>query len=772
MSCLLAAGSTQAQFPGFPSPFPDPLKATAKAAPAAPAETREQAAERLRRLLAEVEAERAAPAPAPPGIGEGEIADLADARSALVNAYEVQLATLEQVERARAARATAEAQARDWRGFDDKPPYSILFLDELRDAAEAARQRLATTERALAHLQAEAARNVADGRTGEETLRRLQEAYERAQGAQREQAAWRRSLAEVRLRLLGSRAAVTQQLIRYQNEEAATRQAEIDLLQKKIAAAAAAFEFTEGDLAKAKERLATQSAAVRAERRALAGRLGPREKERAAAEQALAALRERGDARPEALRVAEARLRAAETWVATLRMEGELLDGLAQLDDDLARAWDARRVATVATGADARREGAERLRTTALRLARWRGYVENLVDTQKARIADATAAAARADVPPGVLRHEQDAIVALQQGAAAYERVRVALAGTLRTLERWRGELDARDGAPRGASERLADRWSALKAGVNAIWTFELFAVEDTAIVDGQEVKASRGVTVGKSIGAFLVFAVGYWFAAVFARRVERGLVARGFDPRRVRNYRRWLLIAVAGLLALFTLNVARIPLTVFAFLGGALAIGVGFGTQTIIRNFISGLILLAERRIQIGDIIEVDGVTGTVTAVDLRSSTVLGFDGVETAVPNATLLENKVTNWTHSDKRVRRTVKVGVAYGSPLREVADILDECAKRHGVVLEDPPPVVVLEDFGADALVFALYFWVELRTGVSAMQVASDLRFMIAKRFAETGIEIAFPQRDVHLDASKPLRVEIAAPPALAGRRAAA
>jgi small-conductance mechanosensitive channel len=107
----------------------------------------------------------------------------------------------------------------------------------------------------------------------------------------------------------------------------------------------------------------------------------------------------------------------------------------------------------------------------------------------------------------------------------------------------------------------------------------------------------------------------------------------------------------------------------------------------------------------------------------------------------------------------VRRTVKVGVAYGSPLREVADILEECAKRHGVVLNDPPPLVIFEDFGNDALMFALYFWVELRPTTSAMQVASDLRFMIAKRLDEAGIVIAFPQRDVHLDAATPLRIEL-------------
>jgi len=134
------------------------------------------------------------------------------------------------------------------------------------------------------------------------------------------------------------------------------------------------------------------------------------------------------------------------------------------------------------------------------------------------------------------------------------------------------------------------------------------------------------------------------------ARQIERWLVRRGMNRERVRTFRRWSVAVMSFALVLLTLNLARIPLSVFAFLGGALAIGVGFGTQTIIKNFISGMILLVERRVQIGDVIEIDGVEGTVTTVDLRSSTVRSGDGRETLVPNSVLLEHKVTNWTLSN--------------------------------------------------------------------------------------------------------------------------
>jgi len=172
-------------------------------------------------------------------------------------------------------------------------------------------------------------------------------------------------------------------------------------------------------------------------------------------------------------------------------------------------------------------------------------------------------------------------------------------------------------------------------------------------------------------------------------------------------------------------------------------------------------MILLVERRVQIGDVIEIDGVEGTVTTVDLRSSTVRSGDGRETLVPNSVLLEHKVTNWTLSDRKVRRGIRVGVAYGTSMRDAAEKIEDCAKRHGNVLKDPPPQVLFEDFGDSAQVLTLYFWVEVSDKIGATQVASDLRFMIDKRLADDGIVIAFPQRDVRVDPSRPIRIEMIA-----------
>src|SRR4029077_15107707 len=163
---------------------------------------------------------------------------------------------------------------------------------------------------------------------------------------------------------------------------------------------------------------------------------------------------------------------------------------------------------------------------------------------------------------------------------------------------------------------------------------------------------------------------------------------------------------------------------TVFAFAGGALAIGLGFGMQTMLKNFVSGLILLFERPFRVGDVLEVSGQRGTVTEIGLRASVLQLWDGIETLIPNSSLLENNVSNWTYSNRKVRFSITVGVAYGSDTRRVIQLLGEVAERHGVVEKDPKPQVLFTDFGESALIFELRFWVDVIKANSA-QVASDL-----------------------------------------------
>lgn len=327
-------------------------------------------------------------------------------------------------------------------------------------------------------------------------------------------------------------------------------------------------------------------------------------------------------------------------------------------------------------------------------------------------------------------------------------------------LMRWLEEEDLRtEGLTAG--ERALGWFGATDDWLKAAWNFELFAVEDTIVVDGRTITGSRGITVAKVVRAILIVIIGYALIAFFTRFAMQLAVRRGrMEETSARIARKWVLAVTLVILLLLALDVVKIPLTAFAFLGGAIAIGAGFGMQTLLKNLISGVMLLMERPFKPRDIVEVGGIRGEVTDINVRSCTIRDVNGIETLVPNSTFLEQNVTNWTLSSRKVRYALNIGVGYGSPVRRVSELLMEVADRHNLVLKDPAPEVLFMDFGDSALMFTLYVWIEVGPGRRGGNVVlSDLRFMIDTSFAEHGIEIPFPQRDVHLDASEPLPVRV-------------
>jgi small-conductance mechanosensitive channel len=762
---LVFASAALAQIPGIPSLSPPKVETPPKTDAG---ETTEQRLARVRKLLDETrERSDQSPPAVPPGILPRETSEWRDAQLKLAVAYDIQLRALDGLQRARATRKDAEARERDWTGFDAPPPYSILRVDELREAADVARDRVSLIEAGIAQLKLDAERAQADLRRAEEDLRRAEENLTSASAPEdNARATWRRDLARLKARAAGAAATAASLLTEFRSDELAARRAELRLLERQIVVASQDAKFAESDLAAARKRLDDKVTELRRELVGVESTAGQRLRERDASKAALTRVQDNPTATEAQRAAADARADAAEAWVGASRDQADALRGMIVLGEEGSALWTARYTALHGSDAEARRIASEKLREFAQRVARWRAYAESLVRESRSRLGEVEARLSEAGPSPDVVRYQQDELAARRAALLGNERLHSALDGASRQLDRWVGDVGAVR-AQRDLRTRLVDAWLVLRDTLQRIWNFEIFSVEDTTVSDGQTITISRGVTVGKSVGAFLVFLLGYWAIAAIARRIEKRVVAQGFDAPRVRTTKRWVLALSAFVLAVLTLNLAHIPFTVFAFLGGALAIGVGFGTQTIIKNFISGMLVLMERQVQVGDIVQVDNVTGTVTEVNLRSSTVRGFDGVETIVPNSALLENKVTNWTHSDRKVRRVVKVGVAYGSPVREVGDILLESAKRHGLVLAEPAPLVIFEDFGDNAMVFALYFWVDLGPTVNSQQVMSDLRFMIEKRFGESGIVIAFPQRDVRLDASKPLRVEVVPPAPIPG-----
>jgi len=228
-------------------------------------------------------------------------------------------------------------------------------------------------------------------------------------------------------------------------------------------------------------------------------------------------------------------------------------------------------------------------------------------------------------------------------------------------------------------------------------------------------------------------------------------------------------------LVATFTmmsLRLANVPLTAFTFLGGAIAIGVGFGSQNVVNNFISGLILLAERPVRVGDVIQVEGFTGSVTQIGPRSTHVTTANNVVIVLPNSKLLEGTVVNWTLSDDRIRTKIVAGVSYGSRTRDVEQLMLTAARKHENVLQDPAPMVVFAEFGDNALQFELHFWIALNSGTNRSEVESDIRFEIDELFRTTGIVMAYPQRDVHLNVLRPVEIRMVEGPSDRNRTRAA
>jgi len=292
--------------------------------------------------------------------------------------------------------------------------------------------------------------------------------------------------------------------------------------------------------------------------------------------------------------------------------------------------------------------------------------------------------------------------------------------------------------------QRIAQWWQQ----VTGVWSYVLVTVEGSPI------------TVGKVVAALLLLVLGAWMSRrlsrLFARRVLRRFKLEEGAVAALQTLTFYLLLLAFFLWALRLVN---IPLTVFTFLGGAVAIGVGFGSQNIVNNFMSGLILIAERPVRVGDLIDIDGTYGRVETIGPRSTRIRSGDNTHVILPNSTLLESKVLNWTLSDNVIRTNMDVGVAYGSDVGEVKRRLKQALAESERVLEEPPSEILFIDFGDNALLFRALFWTQVNMPLDQQRAQSEVRFRVDELFREAEIVIAFPQRDVHFDAAAPLEVRV-------------
>lgn len=271
-------------------------------------------------------------------------------------------------------------------------------------------------------------------------------------------------------------------------------------------------------------------------------------------------------------------------------------------------------------------------------------------------------------------------------------------------------------------------------------------------------------ISVSSILLALAIFVIGALVTRAIQRWLDQRLLPHTSLDTGIRNSLRtgfgYLGLVVAAAVGISYLG---LDLSNLAIVAGALSVGIGFGLQSVVNNFVSGLILLAERPIKVGDWIVVGGEEGYVSKISVRSTQIETFDRATVIVPNSDLISGVVKNWMHSDRMGRVRVPVGVAYGSDANRVRAVLLACAEAHPAVLRTPAPVVYFMDFGSSSLDF------ELRAYIgnvdSALSVRSDLRFAVLEALREAGVEIPFPQQDLHLRDIDRLEK------ALAGRNAA-
>lgn len=245
-------------------------------------------------------------------------------------------------------------------------------------------------------------------------------------------------------------------------------------------------------------------------------------------------------------------------------------------------------------------------------------------------------------------------------------------------------------------------------------------------------------------LGVLLVYLTGKIRLWITERVLARANVDVGVRQA-IGSIIRYSFIAVGFAIILQT---AGIDLSALTVLAGALGIGVGFGLQNITNNFISGLIILFERPIKVGDRIDVGGVTGDVVEISPRATTVVTNDNIAVIVPNSEFISSKVTNWSYTNRDVRLNFPVGVAYKSDAEQVRRALLEVAAAHPGVLPQPQADVLLQEFGDNSINFILRVWTRRHTTTPGV-LRSDLNYAILKKFQEEHIEIPFPQRDLHI-----------------------
>jgi potassium-dependent mechanosensitive channel len=694
-----------------------------------------------------------------------EVAEWRRLNFELIYLIEGHLNALQDLKEIRKANDDRAVERNEWQGFAEKPPFPVSFLEHLYDAIK---------DKQFERNMVDARREISEGQL-REYLKDLEHAgaelrlAEERIAAEKEEenvgrALWQRDLAMHRYELAeaGALSLETQRLVL--GEYLSGLRVYIPFLERRYELAASASPLSRADLDGKLQELESP-------RKNLNEQLNRALGEEEAANQALEKARDmlhraqKGvppgkDLTPfqrkelELLKIAQ---EAQKARLDTSRLEVEIYKETLRLLTVEQQVWEDRyRLPGEGTPEEIRKLSGE-TRQTLEHIRLWKNSLEDGLDKLAPLLRTQREKFSSEGLSKGEEQVSKTFVAAYAAREMLYRQALKALNRAERVMERWEGDLVSLE-------ERLSKglgitAWlNSLSSPVRAVWNAELYVAEESAIVDHRKISRPISVTVGKIAEALLILLLGILAAGWLKKPVER-IAARWFnmdDSGIKRIGRKWSFFTFIGLFA-FALASVNIPWAVFAFLGGTLAIAAGFGAQNLIGNFISSGVLLFNPTIQVGDVVEIEGYRGRVTYIGMLNTLIMRFDGVEMLVPNSQFLEQRVTNWTHSNKHVRYEISVGVAYRSPTQKVSELILKVVKDDPHTMKDPAPIVFLEEFGDSVLVFQVYLWLVLGTEQLNRVALSDIRHRIKQVLDEAGIEMAFPQRDGHQEASSMIPV---------------
>lgn len=274
---------------------------------------------------------------------------------------------------------------------------------------------------------------------------------------------------------------------------------------------------------------------------------------------------------------------------------------------------------------------------------------------------------------------------------------------------------------------------------LKTIWNYKLYSTGTSSVL-----------TVGKIILVLVLFFLGWFSAKYVSSHLIRKLlgktqVNKGASAA-IENLTYYILVVIFAIIAL---NIAEVPLTIFTLFGGALAIGLGFGSQNLVSNFISGIILQIEQPIKVGDVVEIEGVLGTVEHIGGRSTKILASNNTHTVVPNSYFLDKKFINWTLADNVVRSKVEILLAYKEDPKKVEDLVLKVIKVNKDILDYPNPRVFLSSYKDSGVEYSIFFWISMENTTERAAIESNFRVELLTALQNEKMEIPYPQHVVRV-----------------------